>query len=131
MKSISRSIATGVALGALATAGLAAPAAAKSGDVRVAGRCTAASTAKLKLAPRPSDRRTRVEFEVDQNVVGQTWNVRIADNGVVVVNRSATTVAPSGSFTVATRRPGSSGHAIVATATNASTGESCRAAAAV
>lgn len=106
-------------------------AAAKDGDVRVAGTCTASSTAKLKLAPRPSDRQTRIELEVDQNVVGQAWDVTITDNGATAVQRSATTTAPSGSFTVEARRPGASGHTVVATATNAVTGETCTATASV
>ncbi len=125
-----RLIAAGFA-GALALVAGTGIAEAKDGDIRANGTCTAGSTSQIKLAPRPSDGVTTVEFEVDQNVVGATWQVSIADNGVVVVNRSATTVAPSGSFEVRTRRPGAAGHAIVATATNSATGETCSASASV
>jgi hypothetical protein len=106
------------------------PAEAKAGDVKVAGHCTGASTWKLKLGPRA--RTIQTEFEVDSNVVGQTWSVSITDNGVQVFTGPQTTVAPSGSFTLDTRVPNKAGpDAIVATASNAATGESCTAAASV
>ena len=44
-----------------------------------------------------------VEFQVDTNVVGQTWHVRITDNRQLVVSKDVTTTAPSGSFTVHAR----------------------------
>ena len=50
-------------VGVLVPAALAAPT--KDGDVRVAGSCTGASTAKLKLSE--ENGRIEVEFEVDQN----------------------------------------------------------------
>jgi hypothetical protein len=125
-----RIVAAGFA-GLLATVASIGIADAKDGDVRVNGRCTGASTSKLKLAPRPSDNQTRVEFEVDQNVVGVTWNVVIKDNGVIVLRRTATTTAPSGSFEVAKRLPGATGHSVKAKATNPSTGETCTASASV
>src|SRR4249920_640677 len=81
---------------------VAVPAGAKSGDVVVKGRCSLGATSKLKVAPRASDNRTKVEFEVDSNVNGQTWNVRITDNGVPVLSTVKTTAPPSGSFTART-----------------------------
>lgn len=125
-----RLIAAGFA-GALALVAGTGIAEAKSGDVRASGTCSGQSTSKIKLAPRASDGVTKVEFEVDQNVAGATWQVSITDNGVEVVNRSATTAAPSGSFTVRTRRPGAAGHSVVATASNPVTGETCSASASV
>ncbi len=106
------------------------PAEARDGDVKVAGTCTAGSTWKLKLGPRT--RSIETEFEVDSNVVGQQWTVAITDNGVTVFTGARTTVAPSGSFTVDKRIPNVAGaDAIVATASNAATGESCVASASV
>jgi hypothetical protein len=104
-----------------------APAAiAKGGDVRVAGTCSAASASKLKLASR--DGLIQTEFEVDQNRVGQVWSWTLKDNGVTVASGRATTVAPSGSFTVRRNLADRAGtDTIVAAATNAATGERCTA----
>jgi hypothetical protein len=115
------------ALAALALLVVAAPAAAKDGDVRVRGACTASSTAKLKLSP--ENGRIEVEFEVDQNRNGVRWNVVLRRNGVVVARTVAVTRAPSGSFEVrrvVARRTASD--RITAVATRAS-GERCTAAA--
>jgi hypothetical protein len=81
----------------------AAPASAQGGGGGVAahGACTNGGTFALKA--KHDDGRIEVEYEVDTNVAGQVWAVRIRDNGVLVVARNATTVAPSGSFTVAKR----------------------------
>ena len=95
-----------------------------SADVRANGSCSAASTWKLKA--KPDNGRIDLEFEVDSNVNGQTWAVRIRDNGHLVFSGNRTTHAPSGSFTVdrlVTNRAGSD--AFVGRATNATTGESC------
>lgn len=67
-------------------------------DVRVAGSCTASTTATLKLSP--EDGRVEVEFEVDQNRNGKRWSVVMVRNGTRVVSRTAVTRAPSGSFEV-------------------------------
>lgn len=112
--------------GALFVVGaVAVPAGAKSGDIVVRRGCTLGATSKLKVGPRVSDNRTAIEFEVDSNVNGQKWNVRIKDNGVLALSAVKTTAAPSGSFTARTTRPGTSGHAIVARATNPASGEVC------
>jgi hypothetical protein len=85
---------------------LVAPAANASGgtpDVRSSGTCTVGATWKLKA--KPDDGRLSIEFEVDSNRVGQTWSVRLTDNLNQIFTGTRTTLAPSGSFNVAIRRP--------------------------
>jgi hypothetical protein len=105
----------------------AAPAAmAGSGDIVKEGRCSQASDWKLKVGP--EDRKLEVEFEVDSNVVGQTWNVVIKQNGVRIFKGQAVTQAPSGSFEVRKRtidNPGTD--SFKAKAFNPDTGELCKA----
>ena len=71
---------------------------AKDGDVIKRGSCSGASNWKLKLSPQ--DGRIEVEFEVDSNKVGQTWQVRLTKNGTQIFSGSRVTQAPSGSFSV-------------------------------
>ena len=112
--------------GALLIVGIvAAPAGAKAGDVVVKSRCSLGAKAKLKVAPRASNQRTQLEFEVDSNVNGQFWNVRITDKGATVLSAVKVTRAPSGSFSSRTRVPGASGHAILATARDRASGQTC------
>jgi hypothetical protein len=95
-------------------------------DVRVAGTCTNASSAKLKLSD--EDGRIEVEFEVDQNRIGVRWNVVLRQNGRVVRRVTRVTRGPSGSFEarlLAANRAGTD--RFRATATRS--GETCRAAA--
>jgi hypothetical protein len=71
------------------------------------GSCSGASHRTLKL--KPDNGRIEVEFEVDQNVVGVPWRVRLLDDGHLVGKGLRTTRAPSGSFTfrrVVADRPG-------------------------
>ena len=104
---------------------VAAPVAARAGDVQRSGSCSVASTWQLSAGPR--DGLIRVEFEVDQNVVGQTWRVRLADNRNVFFRGRRTTQAPSGSFTVTRRTADLAGtDRIVASARNLTTGELCK-----
>jgi hypothetical protein len=84
---------TALAIGA---ALLASTAAAKDGDVEVAGTCTKASTSKLKLSQ--EDGGIEVELEVDQNRRGVRWVVILHRNGVLVGSRVRVTRGPSGSF---------------------------------
>jgi hypothetical protein len=77
---------------------LAPAAGAKDGDVIRRGACSGASDWKLKLSP--ENGRIEVEFEVDSNKVGQTWTVRIRQNGVLIFSGTRMTQAPSGSFEV-------------------------------
>ncbi len=115
------------ALAVLVLASLAAApsASAKAGDVIERGSCSGASTWKLKLSP--EDGRIEVEFEVDQNVVGDTWRVRILHDGELVFAGKRTTEAPSGSFEVRIVRPNHAGtDRFVGRARNLSTDEVCR-----
>jgi hypothetical protein len=49
------------------------------GGVQASGSCGGGST--WKLSAKPDNGRLEVEFEVDQNVVGDTWKVVMKDNG--------------------------------------------------
>lgn len=95
-----------------------------SGDVIRRGNCSGQTDWKMKA--KPDDGRLELEFEVDSNVNGQTWNVRIQQNGSPIFIGSRVTHAPSGSFDL-TRRPNDSAgiDRFVARATNPSTGETC------
>ena len=100
-------------------------ASAKEGDIIKTGNCSATSTWKLKLSP--ENGMIEVQFEVDQNVVGDTWRVVFKDNGVRVFRGTFVTQAPSGSFEarkVIADQPGPDN--IVAKARNLRTDEVCR-----
>ncbi len=111
--------------GALAlTVALAAPASAGSSDVIRQGNCSGSTDWKLKLSP--DNGRLEVEYEVDSNRNGQTWSVRIFQNGNRIFAGSRVTHAPSGSFEVrrlANNTPGID--RFRARAVNAGTGETC------
>jgi hypothetical protein len=97
----SRSITTAVAVAAMTVPlAFAGPASAKGGGdaVRSTGSCSGGGVFELKA--KHDDGRIEVEYEVDTNRAGQAWHVRLTDNGVSVFSGTATTVAPSGSFTV-------------------------------
>lgn len=103
----------------------AAPAAsAKAGDVIKRGSCSGTSDWKLKLSPQ--DGKIEIEFEVDSNKVGQTWQVRLTKNGTQIFSGSRVTQAPSGSFTVrkVTSNPAGT-DTIRGRAVNRATGETC------
>jgi hypothetical protein len=117
------------AIALVVTAMLAFPAAAsvaaKDGDVIRTGNCSNNSDWKLKLSP--EDGRIEVEFEVDSNVNGQTWNVKLKKDGNVFFSGQKTTKAPSGSFEL--RRVVNNGagtETFVGRAKNPATGEVCR-----
>jgi hypothetical protein len=94
------------------------------GEVIKQGSCSVSSDWKLKA--KPDDGRLEIEFEVDQNVVGDVWKVKITDNGQKVFKGKRTTQPPSGSFEVETRPADQAGtDKIVAKAKNLSTGETC------
>ena len=115
----------GVGLMVMAIIQLAPAAVANDADVIREGNCSGASDWKLKLSP--ENGRLEVEFEVDQNVVGDTWRIRMLDQGEVFFTGRRTTQAPSGSFeveTVTTNRAGDDN--VVARAVNLTTGEVCR-----
>jgi hypothetical protein len=85
----------GIVIGLLAPA---TDALGKEGDVIRRGMCSGSSDWKLKLSP--ENGRIEVEFEVDTNVVGQTWRVKLFHNGARFFFGTRTTKGPSGSFTV-------------------------------
>jgi hypothetical protein len=122
-----RAIGTVLILGAIGTALLSLPAgvAAKDGDVIREGSCSGRSDWKLKLSP--ENGRIEVEFEVDSNVNGQTWNVRLKRDGNVFFTGQRTTQPPSGSFEVRRVISNSAGSDfVVGRAVNKKTGEACR-----
>jgi hypothetical protein len=83
------------------------PAFASGGGVSASGACTNGGHFKLKA--KHDNGKIEMEYQVDSNRAGQTWAVRITDNGAVVVSRHATTAGPSGSFTIRktiSNRPG-------------------------
>ena len=93
---------------------------------RVAGSCTGNSTAKLKVKLR--DGRWETEFEVDQNRVGVTWDVRLSRNGNVVVSTTRTTRAPSGSFEIERKLRNGAGRDRISARATSPSGEVCSAA---
>jgi hypothetical protein len=100
------------------------------GGVAHAGTCTAASTTKIKL--NKDNGRIEVQFEVDQNRVGKTWNVRLRDNGVTFFTGQRVTLAPGGSFELRRLHANMAGpDRIVGRATNPKTGEVCTATATI
>jgi catechol 2,3-dioxygenase-like lactoylglutathione lyase family enzyme len=104
------------------------PATANDADVIREGQCSGASDWKLKLSP--EDGRLEVEFEVDQNRVGQEWLVRLERDGNRFFQGTRTTRPPSGSFEV--NRVISNGPGrdrVTAWARNLSSGEVCQGAA--
>jgi hypothetical protein len=123
-----RKFAAGIAGATLILGASAGIASAMSGDIVKVGMCTGRSASKIKVGPRVSDNLTQVEFSVDENHAGRTWNVNIKDNGVTIVRRSVVTNA-LGEFEVQKRVPGASGHRFVATARSTVTGETCTASA--
>ena len=94
------------------------------GGVSNSGKCSASSTWKLKA--KPDNGKIEVEFEVDSNVNGQSWNVLIKDNGTQVFKGTRVTQPPSGSFEVRKRIANQAGtDKITANAKNPATGETC------
>ena len=71
--------------------------------------------------------RLEVEFEVDQNRNGVTWQVQLRRNGKLAVNTSATTRAPSGSFEVERRLTDGSGSDTISARATSPTGQVCTA----
>ena len=102
---------------------------AKSPRVETPGTCSKNSTAKLKLSN--EDGRIEVEFEVDQNRNGVPWKVTLRRNSALVASLTATTRAPSGSFSVRRVVSGTArADRVVAVGTSPS-GERCTAQAAI
>ena len=88
------------------------------------GTCSMGSQWKVKADFENSGLET--EFEVDSNVVGQTWKVRLSDNGQVYFKGQRVTQAPSGSFEVRKLTANQAGSdTIKGEAINLATGETC------
>ena len=116
-------VATAV-IGALLVGGMVTPALARDGDVIRRGACSGNSDWKLKLSE--EDGRIEVEYEVDQNVVGDVWRVRIRHDGDLVFSGRRTTRGPSGSFEVRILQRNRAGDDIFqGRAVNLHTGETC------
>jgi hypothetical protein len=115
-----------IALGAVMVLSVfAVPASAGDRDVVRAGDCSARSDWKLKV--KADDGGLEVEFEVDQNVVGDTWKVRVLQDGERIFAGRRTTRGASGSFTVERMTSNNAGtDNFIARARNASTDEVCR-----
>ncbi len=123
-------VAVGAIVAALVPAGAAGAAPRSSGndDVIATGSCSAGSDWKLKGGI--DNGQIEVEFEVDTNVNGQTWRVRLFHNGDRFFAGRRTTTAPSGSFEVRRVVDNRAGEdRIVARARNLTTDETCRGAA--
>jgi len=116
----------GVALaGALAlTLAGAVPASAKDGDVIKRGSCSGSTDWKLKLSAEDSG--IEVEYEVDSNVTGQSWRVKIFQNGDRIFAGTRQTKGTSGSFDVRVVADDTAGtDTFRGKAVNAATGETC------
>jgi hypothetical protein len=103
MRTIGITAAVATALLAPALAAGPASAAPQSGrpGVQASGSCSVAGT--WKLTAKADDGQLEVEFEVDTNVAGQAFNVRVTDGKTVVFAGRQTTTAPSGSFSLERR----------------------------
>ena len=105
----------------LAPAGIAT---AGQNDVIRRGSCSDASDWKLKVSP--DNGGLEVEFEVDQNVSGDRWQVRIRHDGDVAFRGTRTTRGASGSFSVRIVENDQAGSDVFrARARNLSTDEVC------
>jgi hypothetical protein len=69
-----------------------------SAGVSRQGSCS--GTSGWQLSAKPDDGQIEVQWEVDSNVVGQRWTVRLRDNGDLFLSGHRMTQAPSGSFSV-------------------------------
>ena len=112
------------ALSAILLIGTAAPVLAKDGDVVRRGVCSGRSDWKLKLSE--ENGRIEVEYEVDQNRVGDRWRVRIRHDDDLVFTATRATRGPSGSFEVRILQRNRAGDDVFrGRAVNLRTGEVC------
>ena len=100
-------------------------ASAKDGDVLVAGKCSSATTSKLKLSE--ENGRIEVEFEVDQNRSGVRWTVSLTRNGTRFARLVRTTRPPSGSFEARALARNSAGAEVIRGRAVSPSGEVCTA----
>ena len=108
----------------VAVVALVAPATAGDRDVVREGPCSGTADWKLKLSP--EDGRIEVEYEVDSNVNGQTWRVRLFKDGDRIFRGTRQTHGPSGSFElrVVTSNPAGP-DTFRARAVNTASGQTC------
>jgi hypothetical protein len=119
---------TTLAIAALSTALVVtgAPLAQASGGDAIIRTGSCSGSADWKLKAKHDNGRIESEWEVDSNRSGQTWRVRIRDNGVLVVATTATTGGASGSFSIQRRIANRAGtDSLVARAYNLSSGQTC------
>ena len=114
-----------VTAAAFSGASLLTPAAeASGGGARVIKTGSCSGSADWKLKAKHDDGRLELEFEVDSNRTGQSWAVRVSDNGHGVFSGRRTTQGRSGSFSLELRRADRAGiDTIRARATHA--GQTC------
>jgi DUF4097 and DUF4098 domain-containing protein YvlB len=113
-----------VALSILAITPVAFASGGKGREVIREGSCTGASDWKLKA--KADNGRIEVEFEVDQNVSGDRWRVKIRHDGDLAFRGTRTTRGASGSFEVRIVENDTAGSdAFRARARNLSTDEVC------
>jgi hypothetical protein len=118
-KAIALALTTVIALAVPATTAFAG-----DNDVIERGSCSGSSDWKLKLSE--EDGGIEVEYEVDQNVSGDEWTVKIKHDGVRVFRGTRTTSGASGSFEVRIVEDDDAGtDNFKARAKNLSTGEVC------
>lgn len=122
-----------IAIAVVASLALLVPAgAAWAGDEDVIreGSCSGSTDWKLKLSP--EDGGLEVEFEVDQNVTGDRWRVRIRHDGDLAFRGVRTTRGASGSFEVRIVEDDRAGRdRFTARARNLSSDEICRGSASI
>ena len=93
-------------------------------DVIRQGSCGDSSDWKVKVSP--DNGRLEMEFEVDQNVSGDRWQVRIRHDGDLAFRGKRMTQGASGSFTVRIVEDDTAGSDVFrARARNLSTYEVC------
>ncbi|HEV2952389.1 MAG TPA: hypothetical protein VGZ51_09800 [Actinomycetota bacterium] len=120
----SRAMVVAAVSATLLIGGTAMPALAKDGDVIRTGACSGRSDWKLKLSE--ENGRIEVEYEVDQNRVGDAWRVGIRHDGGLVFAGRRTTKPPSGSFEVRLVQRNRAGNDMFrGRAVNTRTGETC------
>ena len=76
---------------------------ASGGGARVIKTGSCSGSADWKLKAKHDNGRLEVEFEVDSNRTGQSWAVRVTDNGHQVFSGRRTTHGRSGSFSLGLR----------------------------
>lgn len=92
------SVAMLLAVMPLGTSAIAAPASHGGDAVRASGGCDGSAVWKLKA--KHDNGAIEVEYEVDSNVAGQVWKVRLKDNGDRFFAGRRPRAGASGSFTV-------------------------------